>query len=134
MQLIVDLGQWWHERTGLPLPLGANAIRKDLGTETIRDVNRLLKESIEYGLEHREEALDYALQLRPRSGCAARPTSSSACTSTTGRSTSAPRGREAVAEFLAQGHAAGVLPEIGRAGVREMTVEFVTEVTELRRR
>ena len=56
MTLIVDLGVWWLEETGLPLPLGANAIRKDLGPEAIRDVNRLLKESIEYGLDHRQEA------------------------------------------------------------------------------
>ena len=66
LQLIVDLGQWWMEETGLPLPLGANGIRKDLGPEAIREVNRLLKESIQYGLDHRGEALDYALQLRPR--------------------------------------------------------------------
>ena len=53
LKLIVDLGDWWKEKTGLPLPLGANGIRKDLGTETIREVQRLLKESIKYGLEHR---------------------------------------------------------------------------------
>ena len=63
LELIVDTGQWWFEQTGLPLPLGANAIRKDLGPEVIRDVQRLLKESIAYGLEHREEALDYALSF-----------------------------------------------------------------------
>ncbi len=63
LQLVVDLGCWWYERTGgLPLPLGANAIRRDLGPEVIRDVNRLLTESIRYGLTHREEALDYALR------------------------------------------------------------------------
>jgi len=59
--LIVDLGVWWHEQTGLPLPLGANAIRKDLGQETISEVDRLLKASIQYGLDHRAEALQYAL-------------------------------------------------------------------------
>jgi 1,4-dihydroxy-6-naphthoate synthase len=63
LKLIVDLGVWWKERTGLPLPLGANAIRKNLGTETIREVQRLLKASIEYGLSHREEALRYALRF-----------------------------------------------------------------------
>jgi 1,4-dihydroxy-6-naphthoate synthase len=61
LELILDTGQWWFDETGLPLPLGANAVRKDLGKETIRDVHRLLKQSIEYGLEHREEALGYAL-------------------------------------------------------------------------
>ena len=62
LQLVVDLGVWWQEQTGLPLPLGANAVRKDLGPEAIRDVQRLLNESIEYGLAHREAALSYALQ------------------------------------------------------------------------
>ena len=61
LELVLDTGQWWFEKTGLPLPLGANAIRKDLGRETIQDVHRLLRESIEYGLAHRDEALDYAL-------------------------------------------------------------------------
>ena len=61
LELVVDTGQWWFDKTNLPLPLGANAIRKDLGKETIRDVHRLLRQSIEYGLAHREETLDYAL-------------------------------------------------------------------------
>ena len=63
LELVVDTGQWWFERTGLPLPLGVNAIRKDLGPEAIREVHALLRESIEYGLEHREEALSYALSF-----------------------------------------------------------------------
>jgi len=58
---VVDLGKWWMEQTGLPLPLGANGIRKDLGPEVIRDVNRYLYLSIKHGLEHRGKALDYAL-------------------------------------------------------------------------
>jgi len=62
MKLIVDLGVWWMEQTGLPLPLGANAIRRDLPGRTITDVVRLLHRSIRYALEHREKALDYALQ------------------------------------------------------------------------
>lgn len=62
LKLIVDLGQWWYEQTQLPLPLGANAIRRDLGAEKIGQVTRLLKESIAYGLAHRAEALEYALQ------------------------------------------------------------------------
>jgi 1,4-dihydroxy-6-naphthoate synthase len=111
LQLVVDLGVWWKERTGLPLPLGANGIRKSLGPAAIAEVQRLLYESIAYGLEHRALALSYALQY--------------------GRDLDAnqadkfvdmyvndwtldfgDRGREAVAEFLAQGHAAGVLPEL----------------------
>ena len=62
MSLIVDLGVWWTEQTGLPLPLGANAIRRDLPGQTITDVVRLLHQSIKYALDHRESALDYALQ------------------------------------------------------------------------
>ena len=60
---IVDLGEWWHQLTGLPLPLGGNVIKKDLGKENIRDISRLLKESIQYALDHREEALEYAMQF-----------------------------------------------------------------------
>lgn len=64
LQKIVDLGEWWSERTGgLPLPLGGNLIRRDLGSALIERVSRLLHDSIAYGLEHREEALDYALQF-----------------------------------------------------------------------
>src|SRR5947209_3527432 len=62
LHLVVDLGVWWQERTGLPLPLGGNVVRRDLGPETIRRISRLLKESIQYGLAHREDALDYALR------------------------------------------------------------------------
>ena len=63
LKLIVDLGVWWKEKTGLPLPLGANAIRRDLSGQTISDVVRLLHSSIKYALDHRESALDYALQF-----------------------------------------------------------------------
>ena len=64
LKKIVDLGEWWNERTGgLPLPLGGNVIRRDLGPEVIRTVSRLLHESIAYALNNRQEALDYALQF-----------------------------------------------------------------------
>src|ERR671932_253529 len=59
--LIEDLGEWWHGETGLPLPLGGNVVRRDLGEETMREVARLIKASIRYALDHREEALAYAL-------------------------------------------------------------------------
>ncbi len=62
LHLIVDLGCWWHDETGLPLPLGGNAIRRDLGQQGMADVTRLLKQSIEYGLKHRQEALDHAMR------------------------------------------------------------------------
>jgi 1,4-dihydroxy-6-naphthoate synthase len=59
---VVDLGEWWHDSTGLPLPLGGNAIRRDLGTEQIRQISSLLRRSIQYALDHREEALKHALR------------------------------------------------------------------------
>jgi 1,4-dihydroxy-6-naphthoate synthase len=60
---VIDLGEWWHEETGLQLPLGGNAIRRDLGPELTEKVSRLLHESIRYALENREEALAYAMQF-----------------------------------------------------------------------
>jgi 1,4-dihydroxy-6-naphthoate synthase len=61
---IVDLGEWWADRTGgLPLPLGGNVIRKDLGAGTIATLSRLLHDSIAYGLAHRDEAVSYAMQF-----------------------------------------------------------------------
>jgi 5,8-dihydroxy-2-naphthoate synthase len=113
LQLAVDTGKWWYDETGLPLPLGANAIRKDLGPEVMHEVNRLLKESIRYGLEHREEALDYALQY-------GRDLDRSKADTFVGMYVNdwtldfGPRGREAVTELLARGHAAGVIPKLVR--------------------
>src|SRR3990172_12139532 len=111
LKLVVDLGVWWKERTGLPLPLGANGIRKSLGPAAIHEIQRLLYASIEYGLEHREPALDYALQF-------GRDLDASQADKFVGMYVNdwtldfGDRGREAVAEFLAQGHSAGGLPEL----------------------
>jgi 1,4-dihydroxy-6-naphthoate synthase len=63
LQKVVDLGEWWFEDTNLTLPLGGNAIRRDLGPEMIQTVAHVLKDSIEHGLNHREQALDYAMQF-----------------------------------------------------------------------
>ena len=64
LRKIVDLGEWWAERTGgLPLPLGGNVIRRDLGPEMIRTVSKLLHDSIAYALSHREAAVEYAQQF-----------------------------------------------------------------------
>jgi len=63
LKKIVDLGEWWHQETGLPLPLGGNLILRSLGTDVIRDAANILKESIQYALDNREEALNYALQF-----------------------------------------------------------------------
>src|SRR4030095_8113551 len=67
LKKIVDLGEWWAERTGgLPLPLGGNIIRRDLGPEMIRKVSKLLHDSIAYALSHRKDAVDYAQQFGRR--------------------------------------------------------------------
>ncbi len=64
LEKIIDLGEWWSQETGgLPLPLGANAIRKDLGQELMDKIAPLMRQTIEYSLNHREEALDYAMQF-----------------------------------------------------------------------
>jgi 1,4-dihydroxy-6-naphthoate synthase len=64
LEKIVDLGEWWFERTGgLPLPLGGNIIRRDLGAETMQVVSRMLHDSIAYALAHRPEAVEYAQQF-----------------------------------------------------------------------
>jgi 1,4-dihydroxy-6-naphthoate synthase len=60
---VLDLGEWWHEKHGLPLPMGGNVIRRDLGAARIKEVSRLLRESINYSLTHRQDALQYAMQF-----------------------------------------------------------------------
>jgi len=61
LKKVVDLGEWWKEKYGLPLPLGCNVVRKDLGREVIKKFERLMRESVEYALKEREKALDYAI-------------------------------------------------------------------------
>jgi 1,4-dihydroxy-6-naphthoate synthase len=63
LRKVVDLGEWWLLETGLPLPLGANVARRDLGEERLHDLSEVLAESIAMGLEHRREAMEYALQF-----------------------------------------------------------------------
>jgi 1,4-dihydroxy-6-naphthoate synthase len=60
---VLDLGEWWLLETGLPLPLGVNVIRRDLGDDVLADVSQILREAIQCGLDHRAEALEYALQF-----------------------------------------------------------------------
>ncbi len=109
LRLVVDLGQWWYEQTRLPLPLGANAIRRDLGAEKIGQVTRLLKQSIEFGLAHRTEALDYALQY-------GRDLNRGKADKFVGMYVNewtvdfGQQGREAVRLFLERGYQAGVIP------------------------
>ncbi|MDX1645224.1 MAG: MqnA/MqnD/SBP family protein [Thermoanaerobaculia bacterium] len=116
---VVDLGAWWKQETGGPLPLGANGIRKDLPHRLKQRLCRLLTESISYGLEHRDEALSYA--RRYARGIEDDPVRSDRFvgmyvndwTRDYGEA-----GRRAVQELLDRGHAAGILPQ-------QVTAEFV---------
>ncbi len=63
LKKILDLGEWWHEKTGLPLPMGGNAIKRDLGEDLMRRVSKHLHRSIMYSMENREDALSYAMQF-----------------------------------------------------------------------
>ncbi len=117
LHLIVDVGVWWQEKTGLPLPLGGNVVRRDLGDETIREISRLLKESIQYSLDHRSAALDYALQY-------ARDMDKDLADRFVGMYVNdwtldyGERGRQAVRKLLEEAHKAGVISE-------PVQVEFV---------
>jgi len=106
---VVDLGEWWLRETGLPLPLGGNVIRKDLGPDLMRRLSHLLRESIRYALAHREEALDYAMQF-------ARNMERRLADRFVGMYVNdltldyGERGRAAVRRLLAMGHERGLIP------------------------
>src|SRR5437764_10784082 len=118
LRKVLDLGEWWHERTGgLPLPMGGNAIRKDLGSETIREVSALLKESIQYSLDHREDALQYAMQFA-RDMDPALADRFVAMWVNELTLDYGDRGREAVRRLLAEGHERGIIPH-------KVEIEFV---------
>ena len=110
LKKIVDLGEWWADRTGgLPLPLGGNVIRRDLGAATISTLSRLLHDSIAYGLEHREEAVDYAMQF----GRGLNRTDTDRFVGMYVNDLTldyGDRGRQAVRRLLEDAHAAGLLP------------------------
>jgi 1,4-dihydroxy-6-naphthoate synthase len=109
LHLIVDLGAWWLADSGLPLPLGGNVIRKDLGPALVRQVSGHLRESIAYGLDHRTGALDHAMRF-------ARGLDRAKADTFVGMYVNAwtldygERGRRAVAELLARGERAGIIP------------------------
>ena len=113
-----ELGPWWHGRTGLPLPLGVNVVRKDLPLETQRSIDRVLKRSIAYGLEHRDEALEYAMRfargLKPHLADRFVGMYVNNYTLDYG-----PDGKKAIRLFLKMGHEAGLLPH-------RVEPEFVT--------
>ncbi len=114
---IVDVAEWWGQRTGLPLPLGGNVIRRDLGLARMDEVSSLLKAAIEYALDHRTDAIEYALQF-----------GRGLDTELTDRFVEmyvnqwtldyGERGREAVRRLLSEAHAAGLVPDAGE-------IEFV---------
>ncbi|MEI7853019.1 MAG: MqnA/MqnD/SBP family protein [Planctomycetota bacterium] len=117
LKLVVDLGVWWYEKTGLPLPLGGNVVRKDLGADIISEASRLIRESIHYGLDHRKEALAYALQY-------GRDLDTGLADKFVGMYVNdwtvdyGEKGRKAVQLLLTEGHKAGVIPH-------PVLVEFV---------
>ena len=116
---VLDLGEWWYSRHGLPLPMGGNVIRRDLGETLIKEVSRLLRASINYSLSHREDALQYALQF-------ARDMEPDLADRFVGMWVNdltldyTERGREAVRLLLREGFEKGVIPN-------QVEVDFVSE-------
>ena len=116
---VVDLGVWWQEQTSLPLPLGGNAVRRSLGPETGRRIARTIRDSVAYGLEHRDEALNYAMQF-------AREMDSELADKFVGMYVNkwtlgyGEKGKKAVRAFIERGTTAGLLP--GPA-----TIEYLDE-------
>ncbi len=106
---VLDLGEWWHGRHGLPLPMGGNAIKRDLGPELTKEISNLLRESIRYSLTHREDALQYALQF-------ARDMDPALADRFVGMWVNeltldyTDRGREAVRRLLEEGFEKGIIP------------------------
>ena len=119
LHLVEDLGEWWFQETGLPLPLGGNVVRKDLGEDLIRKISRHLRASIAYSLQHRARALDHAMKF-------ARGLDRAKADTFVGMYVNdwtldyGERGREAVRLLLDRGVEAGVIP-------RRVRVEFVED-------
>jgi 1,4-dihydroxy-6-naphthoate synthase len=117
-QKIIDLGEWWKDKTGLPLPLGGNVLRRDIPREIQRDLAAILRESIEFGLSHRDEAVKHSLPY-------ARDMDSALASRFIGMYVNdytrdyGQRGREAIRRFLGDARAAGYL-------MREFAIEFVS--------
>jgi 1,4-dihydroxy-6-naphthoate synthase len=118
---IVDMGKWWRERTGLPLPLGGNAIRRDLGPKLMNSCCTALRDSIQYALDNRDAALQYAMQF-------ARDLDAQMADKFVGMYVNERTldygndGREAIVKLLDMGHAAGIIP-------RKPNVEFACAET-----
>jgi 1,4-dihydroxy-6-naphthoate synthase len=114
---IVDLGRWWQEDIGLPVPLGVNAVRKDLGKQLMLKLSELMKQSIEYGLAHREEAVAYAMQYGRGMDASTTDRFVGMYVNEWTRDMGA-KGREAIARLLTRGYHAALLP-------RPVNLEFV---------
>jgi 1,4-dihydroxy-6-naphthoate synthase len=118
LHLIQDLGQWWFDKTALPLPLGGNCIRRDLGKQACQDVTDVLKASIEYSLANRGPAVEYALRF-------GRDLDRNLADRFVGMYVNqwtldyGPRGREAISRLLAEGAKSGLVPDIG-------SIDYVT--------
>jgi 1,4-dihydroxy-6-naphthoate synthase len=118
LYLLLDLGVWWYEQTRLPLPLGGNCIRKDLGAQAMQEVTDVLKKSIHYSLDHRDKAVDYALKF-------GRDLDRNLADQFVGMYVNdwtldyGPKGREAITTLLKRGAAAGLVPAVGE-------IEYVT--------
>ena len=118
LHLAVDLGVWWHNRTDLPLPLGGNCIRKDLGQPVMQEVTDVLRHSIQYSLDHRAEAVEYSLQF-------GRDLNRELADKFVGMYVNhwtldyGDRGRTAITRLLKEGAAAGLVPDVGE-------IEYVT--------
>ena len=118
LHLVLDTGVRWFEKTGLPLPLGGNCIRKDLGQPAMQEITDLLKRSIRFSLDHRAEAVDYALQF-------GRDLDRKLADRFVGMYVNdwtldyGPRGRDAIDRLLSEGAKAGLVPDVGR-------IEYIT--------
>ncbi|HEU4563455.1 MAG TPA: MqnA/MqnD/SBP family protein [Gemmatimonadaceae bacterium] len=119
LHLVADMGEWWYGETGLPLPLGGNVVRKDLGDDLVRTISRHLRDSIAYALEHRGSALDHAMRY-------ARGLDRGKADTFVGMYVNdwtldyGERGREAVRTLLDRGVRAGIIPH-------PVSVEFVDD-------
>jgi 1,4-dihydroxy-6-naphthoate synthase len=118
LHLVVDLGQWWDQQTGYPLPLGGNCIRKDLGRPVMQEVTDILKESIQFSLDHRKAAVEYSLAFgRDLDGALADRFVGMYVNDWT--LDYGPRGRAAISLLLKRGAEAGLVPAIG-------DIEYIT--------
>lgn len=118
LHLVVDLGVWWQEKTGLPLPLGGNVVRRDLGSAACQEITDIIRASIQYSLDHRKPAVDYALRfgrdLNPDLADRFVGMYVNHWTLDYGQ-----RGRDAITRLLDEGAKAGIVPGIGKIGFVE---------------